>query len=159
MEKGAKKKMEQKNNSGKIYLDKTGLVIFIISLVVALALIISGIIVIAGNNKDSDGDNNTTTGGTNTITTISAYDNYYENVDIYTYKEYEFSPTTSGYYSIYVDGAQMTRVSDAYSNKSYSSTSSSSYENAYLINLQAGSTYKLKFYAQSYYINIYIVKT
>lgn len=151
MEKGAKKKMEQKNNSGKIYLDKTGLVIFIISLVVALALIISGIIVIA--------DNNTTTGGTNTITTISAYENYYENVDTYTYKEYEFSPATSGYYSIYVDGAQMTRVSDAYSNKSYSSTSSGTYENAYTINLQAGSTYKLKFYAQSYYINIYIVKT
>ena len=56
---------------------------------------------------------------------------------------YEFTPTSSGTYYLYMDGAYLTDVEDEYgSGKSYSNYSTSSWDKAYSIYLSSYTTYK-----------------
>lgn len=115
----------------------TLLIIFAFSVI----LIVSGATM---NDNDNDG------GNPNSSTTVYAY----ESTSVYTYTEnyvIEFTPNSSGYYSIYIDGARFTKMEDedGYTTSlSYDQTNAYynyyTYDYKYREYLYSGTTYYLK---------------
>lgn len=129
------------------------LIIFALSLI----LIVVGATMYNENNDDE--------GSPNSSTTVYAY----ESNSVYTYsKNYtiKFTPNSSGYYSIYIDGARFTKMEEGngYSTPlSYDETNAyynyTYYDFKYREYLSAGTTYYLKTNSENgETLSIYITK-
>ena len=121
-------------------LDKKGVVILIISLVLSVVFFTIGFISLSGKK-------------------LELYETITDSVEEYEYVEYKFTPESSGYYAVYVDGARVTGCEDedgdyiTYTRIS-NFTASLNYDYACYFYLSIDITYTIEFYTQDDEISI-----
>jgi hypothetical protein len=129
----------------KTVLDKKGLVILLVSLILAIASIVTGIILF---DVDED-DYREPSESTYYINTSSSYT---YDVDSYEYITFEFSTYNSGNYLIKINGAEVYSVKDNYGyTLSTYSEYGYSYEEVKRVYLDSYTTYKVRVYTGSNY--------
>ena len=125
-------------------LDSKGIAILIVTAILSLAFLIPGFILATGK-------------GGNSAKPLSLGSDYSNSGESYEYYEYEFEPTSSGYYYINLNGATLSSVESEYgSTVSYQSESTSLYDHTYKIYLTSYTTYTFKVYATDSYTTVQV---
>ncbi len=133
--------------SPKLQLTQLGKIILAISLIISITFITIGIVVAVKNSKD---DEHVPAGTQYESLYLNSTKNVY--ADRYSYKTYSFTPSQSGYYTINLEGLQLTNVETRYgSSVEYESVYNSYYDYSYEVYLSGGATYTIEVYKNTSY--------
>ena len=137
--------------SKRSVLDKKGLIILIVSLILAITSIVTGIILFDVDEVDYREPSS------EDYYYISTGSSYTYDVDSYEYVTFEFSSYYSGNYLIKINGAEVYSVKDNYGyTLSTYSEYGYSYDEVESVYLNSYTTYKVRVYTGSNYDNITI---
>ena len=133
-------------------LDKKGVAILVINLILSFIFILSGIMVAS---DDYDDDDDYYGGSSSSSLTLNSTTVKYTSS--YNYYSFTFYPTSSQYYNIYIDDGEVISVTDSYGyTKTLYGESSYSWDEAYEVYLSSYTTYTIRVYAKSSSITILI---
>ena len=128
------------NNNMTVRNKKTTFIILIVSWVLAITLIVLGIVSCSSKKH--------------VLTLDSSYSMSVEQYEDYTF---EFTPSSSRYYELSMDGGYLSEVSsETSSSVSYSSISTYAWDYAYKVYLSAGTTYYFEIWAEDDFLNVRI---
>ena len=128
-------------------LTKSGAVILVFTIIFSMIFIIAGAVNLSNDNSPS--------GSSNTSTTYRAYDGSTLSIASTSGKYYdvEFSPNYSGTYSINMNGATVSNITNSSGNTvTFNTKYGSYYDHSYTVYLSSSYTYTFKIYATSSYI-------
>jgi hypothetical protein len=128
-------------------LDKKGKITLIISLILASIFIVSGIVVLVLQNRKGFSMDNPIE--------ITETSGYYYNCDDGDVMYYSFSPSSSGYYYINIQGAYVNEVTSDYG---YIETADNISEGLYRVHLDRYTTYIIEVITTSDFMRINISK-
>ena len=145
MKQEAQRTMESNNNAiqAKILLDKKGLIIFIISLVLSISLIVTGTVSLILENS----------------TELKKSKQYSYNLEAGQIYIFYFTPNESETINIYLSGARLSNVQNLYGDTLKTTNNSSNsykYDVCYAVKMTENVKYKLAISAVSSNVKIYI---
>ena len=137
--------MESNNNAiqAKNLLDKKGLIIFVISLVLSISLIVTGTVSLILENSNE----------------LKKGKHYSYNVEAGQYYVFYFTPNKSETINIYLDGAQLSIIKNSYGNTLKTTNKSSNrynYNVCYEVQMTKNVKYEVAIVTVSSNVKIYI---
>ena len=143
----------------RLHLDRIGIIILAITLILSTTFFIIGGIIISDENDDYYYDYyGSSSSSSSNSSSSSSYPTYtvYSGTTKYIYRSYgdycdiTFYCSSTGSYTIKMDGAYITSMKNSYSSSvSYSSSYNSLYDYAYTTYLYSGNTYTIRIYITS----------
>ena len=145
MKQEAQRTMEINNNAiqAKNSLDKKGLIIFIISLVLSISLIVTGTVSLIPENSNE----------------LKKGKHYSYNLEAGQYYVFDFTPNESETINIYLSGAKLSIVQNLYGNTFKTTNKSSNsykYDVCYEVQMTKNVEYKISIVTVSSNVKIYI---